>query len=258
MKRLLLCVCFALLASSVAGAQQCVQLNPNGTWTTIACPSTPTPTPTPVVPSGTFESQPNRIFFGATSATPLTTGFGTTNPVFNDDGVTGENVGHYFAIDAGKPDASAYLGLGGARTGVNARAGVLNFYNRAMGGVDFRTAFIESGNDGALGRGNLMFSTSPSTVGPVTRMKIAWDGTIRMGNPNVGGGTVSVTGLLGQTLIQSWYDVNAQSAVKITTDGRVVLDKAGKGIVLHSPNNACWELTVSDAGTLTTRSVACP
>ena len=258
--KLLLSVLLLLMASA-ASAQQCIQLNGvsgTGTWTTIPCP-TPTPTPlsspTPVpTPAGSYEAQPQAIFFDA----QRNTGFGTTSPIFNDDGVTGENVGKYFAIDAGKPEASAYLGLGGSRTGLNARSGVLNFYNLAMGGVDHRTAIIEGRNDGALGRGRLGFYTSPSNVGPVERLTIAWDGSTRIGNPNVGGGTLSVIGLLGQTLIQSWYDSNGLPIAQVLADGRLVLTKIGKGIVLHSPNNLCWETTVGDTGVLGTKAVTCP
>lgn len=108
-------------------------------------------------------------------------GIGTTNPIFNDDGTTGANVGKWVAIDGGASGNSAYLGLGGTIPGTTDRVGVLNFYNLSMGGVDNRTAKIMSFNDGALGRGNLSFWTAPSNAGPLQRMQISYTGEIGIG-----------------------------------------------------------------------------
>lgn len=111
-------------------------------------------------------------------------GIGTTNPIFNDDGVTGASVGKWLAVDGNMLGAAAYLGLGGSVPNVNDRVGALNFYNWAMGGVDHRTAHIMSYNDGALGNGTLEFSTSFGGA-PLTRMVIKSSGEIGI-NRNAG------------------------------------------------------------------------
>jgi hypothetical protein len=42
------------------------------------------------------------------------------------------------------------------------------------------------------------------------------------------------------------------------TGGKVYVEANGQGVVLRSPNGSCFELTVSDAGILTSSAVACP
>ena len=87
-------------------------------------------------------------------------GIGTTTPVFVDD-----LQAKTLAVDGGK-NGYAYIGIGADTQDPNARVGALNFYNWGEGGVDHRTSAIMSFNDGALGKGNLKFFTSQSTVGP--------------------------------------------------------------------------------------------
>jgi len=236
---------------------QCWQQTTATTMVLIPCPSaSPTPTPSP---TGTFESQPNRIFFGSTPATPMTTGFGTTSPVFNDDGVTGAKVGQYFAIDGGASGASAYLGLGGTVPNFTDRVGALNFYNRAFASPDGRTAAIMSFGDGTLGTGRLAFYTSPSTVGPVERFTIYSDGSMTMGAPHARGGTLSVTALPNNSLIQTWNNVAATPVVSILNSGKVYVRSAGGAFVMKSPNGSCFEKSVDDGGNWLTKAVSpCP
>lgn len=40
--------------------------------------------------------------------------------------------------------------------------------------------------------------------------------------------------------------------------GKIYVEANGQGVVLKSPGGACVELTVTDAGSLTTAAVACP
>lgn len=87
-------------------------------------------------------------------------GFGTTQPQFTDD-----SQGRSVAIDGGS--AEGYLGIGTTDvTDPTGRVGALNFYNIAQGGVDHRVAAIFAFNDGALGKGSLVFSTSAGIIGP--------------------------------------------------------------------------------------------
>ncbi|HEX2268840.1 MAG TPA: hypothetical protein VHH35_04875, partial [Pyrinomonadaceae bacterium] len=129
-------------------------------------PEMPAPSPSPSpFPQGDIAPHlaERDIFIDASN----NVGFGTANPIFNDDGTTGAFVGKWVAIDGKVSGAAAYLGIGGSIPQVNERVGGLNFYNMAMGGVDNRTATIFSFNGPTLGTGNLEFYTSPSIIGPV-------------------------------------------------------------------------------------------
>lgn len=161
-------------------------------------------------------------------------GIGTTNPIFNDDGVTGANVGKWVAIDGGASGNSGYLGLGGTVPGVTDRVGVLNFYNWSMGGVDHRTATIASYNDDELGKGNLQFSTTPNNVGPVERMRIGWHGGIGINTTGAANTAISLKGFTadstsyGLTLKQATGDPyffarNDRKVFVATTDPNSIL-----------------------------------
>jgi hypothetical protein len=229
---------------------------------------------------------PLQIYFDANN----NTGFGTTSPIFNDDGVTGGNVGKFFAIDGVSTGASAYLGLGGYIPNPTDRVGFINFYNRAQGGVDFRTAIISSFNDGAVGRGNLMFGTSPDPVGPLTRMIIDSFGNIGMNRPHASiGSTLSIGGQSSNDTTYPLVGYNNQglpvffltsggkvsigsvSAPKeslqvgpsaqfsVNSSGRLFIGTPGEGIILKSPNGlVCSKLTIDNSGVLTTAIVTCP
>jgi hypothetical protein len=86
-----------------------VELEAYGVPAVAPSPS-PTPTPTPT-PSGDLASvlAERDIYIDANN----NVGFGTQNPIFNDDGTTGAFVGKWVAIDGKLPDAAAYLGIGG-------------------------------------------------------------------------------------------------------------------------------------------------
>ena len=206
-------------------------------------------------PCANFENSPHRIYFDPNG----NTGFGTQTPIFNDDGVTGANVGKYFAVDGVSPGASAYIGIGGSVTNLTDRVGQLAFYNWTMGGVDHRTAFIQSGNDGVLGKGYLDLATAPDNVGPLVRIRIASDGSVRIGNPFTSGGTVGVTALPSQSLIQTWFNLAGVPLVSMTTNGKVYLRTAGAPIIMKAPNNQCYEKSIDNAGNWVTLAVTpCP
>ena len=40
--------------------------------------------------------------------------------------------------------------------------------------------------------------------------------------------------------------------------GKLFVDASGQGVILKAPGGACFELTVTDAGALTTMAIACP
>lgn len=159
-------------------------------------------------------------------------GFGTDTPIFNDDGVTGANVGKWVAIDGGASGNSGYLGIGGTVPGVTDRVGRLNFFNYSMGGVDNRTAYIDSGNEGVLGRGYLSFATAPDNVGPTERLWINYNGHFGFGKVASVGDTISVK-THGATSATSGLTIQDSATVllfRFRDDGRFSLDKPGAAI----------------------------
>ncbi len=225
---------------------------------TAASPD-PSPSPTPLSNGAVEAALADRgIFFDESN----NVGFGTTNPIFNDDGTTGAFVGNWVAIDGKVSGAAAYLGLGGNIPNPGDRVGVLNFYNIAMGGVDHRTAAIYSFNGPQLGTGNLEFYTSPNFIGPIRRMQIAPTGEIGI-NHNAGAGTmVSIMGKTTTASTKSLVALDGQdrSVFTVRDDGQIAVDRPGQGIVLKSPNGlVCRKLTINDAGELIVQPMgSCP
>jgi hypothetical protein len=227
----------------------------------IAVEPTPDPTPTPgPTPSGDLEAAlaARDIFFDAEN----NIGFGTFNPIFNDDGTTGALVGKWVAIDGKVPGAAAYLGLGGTVPNPNDRVGVLNFYNHAMGGADHRTAAIYSFNGAQIGTGTLEFYTSPNFIGPVRRMQIGPTGEIGI---NHAAGTGSMVSIMGKTSTSNTkalvvLDGQDRSTFTVRDDGQVIVGRPGQGIVLKSPNGlVCRKLVINDAGQLVVQDMgSCP
>ena len=221
----------------------------------------PTPTPTPgPTPGGSVEAAlaARDIFFDVEN----NVGFGTTVPIFNDDGVTGAFVGNWVAIDGKLPGAAAYLGIGGNVPTPGHRVGVLSFYNIAMGGVDHRTAAIYSFNGPALGTGNLEFYTAPNFSGPVRRMQIGPTGEIGINHAAGAGTQVSIMGrsTTANTKALVVLDGQDRSMLTVRDDGQITVGVPGQGIVLKSPNGmVCRKLVINDAGELKVEPMgSCP
>jgi hypothetical protein len=228
---------------------------------TLVDPPDPSPTPNPSpTPGGTLEAAlaARGVFFDSAN----NVGFGTTNPIFNDDGTTGALVGKFVAIDAGVTGASAYLGLGGTIPKPHERVGLLNFYNLAMGGADNRTASILSFNGATLGTGTLEFATSPNFIGPVRRMQIAPTGEVGINHNASPGATLTVMGRSTTSSTHSLSLVNGQDQGVLTVrdDGQIFVAQPGQGIVLRSPNGfVCRKLVLNDSGELVIQHMpSCP
>ena len=230
-------------------------------WGVTAQPNpTPTPTPggTPPPDNITDALSQHDIFIDSTN----NVGFGTQNPIFNDDGTTGAFVGKWVAIDGKLTGASAYLGLGGTIPGPGQRVGVLNFYNRAMGGADNRTAAIFSFNGATLGTGNLEFYTSPNFIGPVRRMQISPTGEIGINHAASVGTMFSVMSKTADATTKGLVVLDGTDRPTLTVrgDGQVSVDKPGQGVVLKSPNGLiCRKLTIDNSGNLVVANMpSCP
>lgn len=198
-----------------------------------------------------------RMRIGGTRAAGYDVGFGTNDPVFNDDWATGANVGVHFAIDGTTSGYAAYLGLGGTVPGVSDRVGAINFYNRSMGGVDNRTAAIFSFNDGALGQGDLRFYTTPSNVGPFERIRITHEGYVRIGNPNLVGGTLGVTVLTGGTHAQYWFKNDGTPIAAVSATGNIVIGNVNEPSGGGTPVLVLAEAGSNPTGQLNSAGLVC-
>lgn len=218
---------------------------------------TPTPSPTPI---GSLEEAmaEHDIYFDQAN----NFGFGTTMPIFNDDGTTGASVGKWVAIDGRTPGAAAYLGLGGNIPTPGDRVGVLNFYNLAMGGVDHRTAAIFSFNGPQLGTGTLEFFTSPNFIGPVRRVQIAATGEVGINHAFSTGTQLTVMGKSTTSATKAFTIVDGADRVTLSVrdDGEISVGRPGQGIVLRSPSGlVCKKLVINDNGDLVVQTmVSCP
>jgi F5/8 type C domain len=237
-----------------------IELEAYGVAAAAPSPS-PTPTPSPLpTPSGDLNAAlaERDIYLDINN----NIGFGTPNPIFNDDGTTGAFVGKWLAIDGKLPGAAAYLGLGGNIPNVNERVGALNFYNLAMGGADNRTAAIFSFNGSKLGTGTLEFFTAPNFIGPVRRMQIAPTGEIGVNHTAVTGTMLQVMGKTADASTHALGVLNGSDRPLFTVrnDGQISVGQPGQGIVLKSPNGqVCRKLTIDDAGNLVVKVMAsCP
>lgn len=190
---------------------------------------------------------------------------GCTDPIFNDDGVTGANVGKWFAIDGNTSGASAYLGIGGTIPGANDRVGFLNFYNKSIGGVDNRVAIVQAWNDGALGKGKLIFSTAPDNVGTLDRMTIGWNGGIgiNMLPTTTPAGTVQIK---GSTSDSTSYTIIANNSAGtpyflMRNDGKVFTATSDPGSIVAPAINGSFfvgplgQFSVNASGDSLQRSV---
>lgn len=227
---------------------------------TAAVPPDPAPTPSPAPTPGELDAAlaARDIFFDADN----NIGFGTFNPIFNDDGTTGAFVGKWVAIDGRLTGAAAYLGIGGTIPNPGDRVGVLSFYNIAMGGADHRTAAIYSFNGPTLGTGNLEFYTAPNFIGPVRRMQIAPTGEVGINHAAGAGTMVSIMGKTTGTTTKALVvlDGGDRSMLTVRDDGQITVGRPGQGIVLKSPNGmVCRKLVIDDAGELVVQEMgSCP
>lgn len=218
----------------------------------------PNPTPLPFLDDLAAALGQHDIFIDGNNHV----GFGTQQPIFNDDGTTGAFVGKWVAIDGKLPGAAAYLGIGGTIPTPNERVGSLNFYNLAMGGADNRTAAIFSFNGPKLGTGNLEFFTSPNFIGPVRRMQIAPTGEIGINHTANSGTMLQVMGRTADASAHAFgvLNVNDRAVFTVRNDGEVTVAQPGQGIVLKSPNgHICKKLTIDDNGELVIQQMpSCP
>ncbi len=201
-------------------------------------------------------------FFGRAAGLSNTTGGG--NAFFGDfAGATNTTGGGntFFGPQAGQSNetgsANAFFG---AIAGVTNTTGADNaFFGTAAGSRNTSGAgntFIGRGadfnNPNATGDNNTLIGfianvasgvSNAAAIGAfanVTQSNAIVLGRAAASGPNVGIGT------------------SAPKAKLHLLGGKLFVDASGQGVILKAPSGACFELTVTDAGALTTTAIACP
>ncbi len=207
----------------------------------------------------------NNSFFGSNAGLANTTGF--QNSFFGREaGVnnTGGSFNSFFGRSTGLLNTTGFANsFFGQDSGIHNATGNLNaFYGNASGeanttgndnsffGIVAGGANVSGSNNTALGSradvgaGNLTFATAVGSHALVARS----NSLVLGGIAGVNGGTDTNVGI-GNTAPKTKLHI---------TNGKVYIEANGQGMILKSPNGSCFELTVSDAGALTTTAIACP
>jgi hypothetical protein len=235
------------------------------------------------VAAGAVNSGSRNSFFGASAGLDNTTG--SRNSIFGAvagaDNTTGDD-NSFFGYAAGSRNTTgccnSFFGQGvgfhnttgagntfsGFASGSNNETGRLNsFFGNFAGGANTtgegnsffgdRAGFDNvTGNNltsigrfAAIGANNLTNATAVGAFSQVTQGNSLVLGSIN----GVNFATASTNVGIGTTAPKTKLHV---------TDGKVYVEANGQGVVLKALGGACFELTVSDAGALTTTAVACP
>ena len=230
-------------------------------------------------------------FFGRATGSSNTTGF---NNSFFGAGAGGANTtgnnNAFFGSGAGSDNSTgvgnAFFGTG---TGANNTTGVNNsFFGQAAGlasTTGSSNAFFGriAGFANTTGNGNAFFGSdagSASTTGSNNTfigVAAGTSNTTENNNTFVGAFANGVAGITNAMALGSGALVTQSSSVVLgggsvnvgigvsapktklhVTGGKIYVDAIGQGVILRSPTGACFELTVSNTGALTTAPVTCP
>jgi hypothetical protein len=241
--------------------------------------------------AGSFNS-----FFGFTAGFRNTTG--SSNAFFGfeagDVNTTGAS-NSFFGFQAGRRNTTGFgnaffgssAGVGTTTGGGNAFFGTFAGRNNETGGGNafFGTA---AGNDNTTGGDNAFFgnvagfnnTTGSSNTFIGRSADFVTTNTTGTGNTLLGRGARLTADISNATAIGAFAQVTQSDSLVLgqagatapnvgigTTaprtklhlvGGKVYVDASGQGIVLKAAGGACFELTVTNAGALTTTAVACP
>jgi hypothetical protein len=234
-------------------------------------------------------------FFGNSSGRSNTTGsnnafFGTFAGFANTTGGTNAFFGRAAGLSNTTAGGNSFFGdfagaantTGGGNAFFGAQAGLSNdtgfanaFFGASAGSANttgFQNAFFGggSGRGSTTGRGNTFIGSGAG-----------FDVIDATGDINtlLGVGTQVTSGVNQSTAIGAFARVTQSNSVvlglpapsgpnvgigtgapqtKLHLVGKLYVDASGQGVVLKAPSGACFELTVTNAGALTTTAVACP
>ena len=176
--------------------------------------------------TGSFNS-----FFGRSAGLANTTGQG--NAIFGQDAGLLNTTGSFNLFFGNSAGQGSTTGFNNTFVGVSAgMANITGSSNTLIG------RFAE------VGSADLNFATAIGARAVVSQS----DSLVLGGIAGINNGRDTKVGI-GNT---------APKAKLHITNGKVYLEANGQGVIMKSPNGSCFELTVSDAGTLTIIATVCP
>ncbi len=205
-------------------------------------------------------------FFGIDSGRSNTTGTG--NAFFGDtaglSNTTGGSNSFLGVLAGGSTTTGSLNTFVGRFAGVNNTTGGSNSFFGADAGnlsatganntfigseAGFFTANPVGNNNTLLGANTVVQSGVSNSSAIGHRAQVSQSNSLVLGGiSDVNGGTNTNVGI-GTTAPKTKLHL---------TGGKIYVEANGQGIILKSPGGACFELTVTDAGALTTTPVACP
>jgi hypothetical protein len=208
----------------------------------------------------------NNSFFGSNAGLSNTGGFqnsffgreaGTNNTGGSFNSFFGRSAGlsnttgeanSFFGQDAGILNTTggnnAFYGNTSGRTNTTGRGN--SFFGVFAGDLNTTGSNNTAIGIGAnVGAGNLTFATA-----------IGASALVAGSNSLVLGGVAGVNGAPADTNVG--VGTTAPKTKFHIRNGKIYIEANGQGMILKSPSGSCFELTVSDAGALTTAATACP
>jgi hypothetical protein len=199
----------------------------------------------------------NNAFFGSLAGSDNTTGvgnafFGTAAGSNNTTGGNNSFFGQAAGLVSTTGASNAFFGriAGFANTTGNGNA----FF-----GSDAGSASTTGSNNTFIG---VAAGTSNTTENNNTFVGAFANGVAGITNATALGSGALVTQssslVLGGGSVNVGIGVSAPKTKLHMTGGKIYVDAIGQGVILRSPTGACFELTVSSTGALTTAPVTCP
>jgi hypothetical protein len=201
---------------------------------------------------GTFAGAGNTIgtgnsFFGASAGEANSTGllnsfFGTNAGRLN----TTANSNAFFGHSAGERNTGGGNAFFGTSAGQINTTGFANAFFGDGAGIDntIGSNITVIGSRANVGADNLTNATA-----------IGANAQVEQSNSLVLGGIIGVNGGANTNV---GIGTTAPKTKLHVTNGKIYVEANGQGVILKAPGGACFELTVTNAGALTTTPVACP
>jgi hypothetical protein len=175
------------------------------------------------------------------------------------------NDNSFFGVLAGSSNTFGFSNVFlGAKAGLSNDGGAFNVFvgdtagmNNARGAfntfIGSNTGFSSSDPVGELN--TLIGYSSIAIAGLTNATAIGSRALVTQSNSLVLGG---ISGVNGGTNTKVGIGTTAPKTKLHLTGGKIYIEANGQGVILKSPGGACFELTVTDAGALTTAAVTCP
>jgi hypothetical protein len=217
--------------------------------------------------AGRFNSNGREnAFFGTFAGQNNTTG--NSNSFFGSAAGAGNTTGEgnsFFGVSTGQNNTTgSYNTFVGSAAGLFNNAGTRNTFVGQFAG-NFHTngvgnTFIGQGSNvdlnGPSGNNNTLLGTGTLVVSGVSNSSaIGAAAQVTQSNSLVLGG---ISGINSGVDTNVGIGTTAPRAKLHVSRGKIYVESNGQGVILKAPSGACFELTVTDTGTLTTAAVACP